>query len=528
MKHLTNLKQSFEQRLKRQGIEIESSSSSVTNKNKSREEYFRQFRDKPFYIWDTEEHRREYNRTDRKCCYNHIIGLPRKQGKPYPLFDYQKRVIDVLETNRLAAVFKARASGITELILRYMGWLCLKDDKLRGTNMILISAPAEELSISFIRRLKAHHEPYLEFDTKEKVCILNGVRIEAFPSHNLRRLRGITDTSFVSIEESDFWNRNEEDEILSVVMPLIQKSDPYITLISTPGRLGGLMHQISQDQNSPFSKVYIPYTDVINKLFTREEIEEAKLQPNFPREFNLQWGIGFGNCFSPVDLQKSIDLGKQYANPTFNPDCVSRPYPHSLYSECDSVIGVDPGAAGSAFAICLLQLYDSKVHVCVAEQYHRPNEDVMCDRILQLLEGTRYQANIYIDAANQSFIRKLKSQLVRHGEQIDIEGQLQYLRKRNLTGTDDVDLPKWMICVPVSFAKTGPRLLQTAVTYVQRNWVAIHPSFQELIESMQAARTKENGANDWSLDKSSHSLDLLDAFRLCFYSFVVTPEEVTV
>ncbi len=446
------------------------------------------------------------------------------------MYDYQKRVIDALEQHRLIAVFKARAAGITELMLRWMGWLCLKDDRLQGTNMIVISAPAEDLSISFVRRLKAHHEPYLEFDTKEKVAELNGVRVEAFPSHNRRRLRGLTDVSFVLAEESDFWNRSEEDELLPTIMPLTQKSNPYIALVSTPGRLGGLMHRLSQanENQSRFKKVYIPYSDVIGKLFTEEEIAKAKLQPNFEREFNLKWGIGLGNVFNPADLQKVIELGKSYADPSVNPDCKTRPYPFSLYPEADSIIGVDPGAADSEFAICLLQLWDSKVHVTAAEKYHRPNEDQMVDRILQLLEGTLYQANIYVDAANQSFIRKLKSRLVRRCEQIDIESQLEFLRKKNLAGKDDIDLPRYMTVVPVSFGKHGPRLLQTAATYIQRNWVAIHPVFSDLIEAMQAAHSKENGANDWTLDKSSHSLDLLDAYRLCHYNLLVTPKEVMV
>ena len=46
--------------------------------------------------------------------------------------------------------------------------------------------------------------------------------------------------------------------------------------------------------------------------------------------------------------------------------------------------------------------------------------------------------------------------------------------------------------------------------------------FTELIEAIQAAKMQENGATDFSLDeKSSHSLDLLDAYRLAHYDFVV-------
>ncbi|CAN5431025.1 hypothetical protein BH18THE2_BH18THE2_39800 [soil metagenome] len=35
-------------------------------------------RDKPFWIWDQKEHRQEDIKTKGDCCFNHLIGLPRK------------------------------------------------------------------------------------------------------------------------------------------------------------------------------------------------------------------------------------------------------------------------------------------------------------------------------------------------------------------------------------------------------------------------------------------------------------------
>jgi hypothetical protein len=35
---------------------------------------------KPFWIWDVEEHKQEDIRTDGQCCFNHIIGLPQKDS----------------------------------------------------------------------------------------------------------------------------------------------------------------------------------------------------------------------------------------------------------------------------------------------------------------------------------------------------------------------------------------------------------------------------------------------------------------
>src|SRR5919198_5880794 len=53
-------------------------------------------RDKPFWIWDHEKHYQEGVSTDDKCCFNHLVGLPRKDGVAKPLFDYEKLLYDSL------------------------------------------------------------------------------------------------------------------------------------------------------------------------------------------------------------------------------------------------------------------------------------------------------------------------------------------------------------------------------------------------------------------------------------------------
>ena len=45
-------------------------------------------RDKPFWIWDPKQHRQEDIKTKGDCCFNHIVGLPRKDGIEKSIFDY--------------------------------------------------------------------------------------------------------------------------------------------------------------------------------------------------------------------------------------------------------------------------------------------------------------------------------------------------------------------------------------------------------------------------------------------------------
>jgi hypothetical protein len=78
-----------------------------------------QFCQKQFWIWaDIIKHKSLYIQTNGNCCFNHIICSPQKNGQEYPLFDYEKFVIDAIENNQHIWIKKARGIGITELILR--------------------------------------------------------------------------------------------------------------------------------------------------------------------------------------------------------------------------------------------------------------------------------------------------------------------------------------------------------------------------------------------------------------------------
>jgi len=59
---------------------------------------FERLQNKLFWIWNVEEHRKEDIRTNGFCCFNHIIGLPQKDGNDKPLYDYERIISDSLVT----------------------------------------------------------------------------------------------------------------------------------------------------------------------------------------------------------------------------------------------------------------------------------------------------------------------------------------------------------------------------------------------------------------------------------------------
>jgi hypothetical protein len=167
--------------------------------NSDQTRFFDRLKDKPFWIWNVEQHKAEDRRTKWDCCFNHIIGLPVKSTTERPLYSYQKIVLDALDKHKHIFIKKSTGLGISELFLRYMAWLALKDKALAGSQMCVVTGPRIDLAITLIDRMKRLFEPKagIYFDSKETVIELNGCTIEAYPSHHLDAMRGLANVSFI-------------------------------------------------------------------------------------------------------------------------------------------------------------------------------------------------------------------------------------------------------------------------------------------------------------------------------------------
>ena len=152
---------------------------------------FQRLQGKPFWIWDKQQHKQEDIKTDGDCCFNHIIGLPTKEGEEKPLFDYEKILYDSILVNDVSNhnnfkhkhlwVKKATGLGVTEFFLRLMAWLCLRNDDYRNSQMCIVTGPNIDIAIKLIKRMKGLFEPrlHVSFDSKETVLELNGCTMEA-------------------------------------------------------------------------------------------------------------------------------------------------------------------------------------------------------------------------------------------------------------------------------------------------------------------------------------------------------------
>jgi len=126
-------------------------------------------------------------------------------------------------------------------MLRFMAWLCLKDNALSGPQMCVVTGPRIDLAIALIDRMKklfASSEGITAaFDTKETVIELNGVKIEAFPSHHLDAMRGLPNVSCILLDEADFFTPGQQQDARDVSERYVAKSNPYIVMVSTTNEM---------------------------------------------------------------------------------------------------------------------------------------------------------------------------------------------------------------------------------------------------------------------------------------------------
>src|SRR5919197_1413637 len=75
---------------------------------------------KPFWIWNIQEHIQEDIITNGDCCFNHMIGLPKRDYVVKPLYDYERIIFDSLvpqngndNANKHVWIKKATGLGIS-------------------------------------------------------------------------------------------------------------------------------------------------------------------------------------------------------------------------------------------------------------------------------------------------------------------------------------------------------------------------------------------------------------------------------
>jgi hypothetical protein len=437
----------------------------------------------PFYDW---------NKPNVTNDFNHVIGLPKKNGKEYPLFDYELSLFNALNEHKHVWVKKATGLGITEFILRYMAWLCFSSNtEVKNSQMCIVTAPRIELAITLIDRMKGlFHELGVTFDSKETTIELNGVHIEAYPSHHLDTMRGLKDVSFIFQDESDFYPIGQQQDARDVSERYIAKSNPWIVMVSTPNAPNNLFEKIENEPAATclYHRMFLDYTYGLDKIYSHDDIAKARASPSFEREYNLKYLGNIGNLIPYQDVDAAIEE-------------------YDLSPAADSVftswIGIDPAFSSSQFGICIVQWRDDKLNVVYTELLDKPLYTNALNLVRQLIQ-TYAPCKVFIDGSAAHLIHELKHG---YGEYIPYE-KLKPDRLKSYISS----ACREPLIVPVNFQLMHKEMAKHIVKGLAKQRVRIHPKFDKLITSLKSATTKDD---EYSIDKSKSAFDdLFDSFRM--------------
>ncbi len=451
------------------------------------------FLSKPFWIWNKEKHRQEFLNKNGQCCFNHVIGLPSKNNKEYPIFPFQKLIYDAIQNNQNIFILKSRGIGITTFLIRYLAWKILASQDLDDKSIFIISGTREEhanyikdkLQDLFIKKF-----PFVNLSSKYTELWLNKTWIKVFPTKNIKDIRGYFEASFIWVDESDHMEPSIQDELFYSISPYEEKSNCKIILSSTPNRPDGIMQNIEKDVNSKYAKLKLDYSYGIDTIYDRQFIEKKKLDVEFEREYNLKYLGKIGNVFSPLLIDNCIQLGESLkATPISN---------YNLHS-----VGIDFGFGSSKTAIVMTEHIkeegQDKIIVRLAEEYDKANPQDIVNRCHSLYVK-HLNTIFFADGSNRAGVNLLK---VAFDESLD---------------WDNTDInPELMKIIPVNFNTEHKKMLSHLHVMVNKNYLAIPKEHDKLITSMRTAYAQE-----YSLNKEQTAYnDLLDSLRLSLKGYQI-------
>ena len=216
---------------------------------------------------------------------------------------------------------------------------------------------------------------------------LNGVHIEAYPSHHLDSMRGLPNVSFIFLDEADFFPPGQQQDARDVSERYIAKSNPWVVMVSTPNAPDGLFERIERESETTclYKRLFLDYTYGIDKIYTREEIALSQKSPSFEREYNLKCLGKVVNVFHTLDIEAAIctqEEGLEMMN-----WCTSEMIGRSMR------INVAWGDT-TKFAFVITQHRNRMIEVFYAKSFEKPKMNEIINHIMGLKRATSHNKNL--------------------------------------------------------------------------------------------------------------------------------------
>ena len=464
---------------------------------------------KKFYIWVEDTHTKRYKNSGGQCCFVDILGRPQKHGKDMSLLPYQHLLWKMLHEKRRLWIKKSRGIGLSTIMLYIIAYKIVIGEFKPGDRVVIITGIRIETVADLIRRLKLLFQKnfpglYTELiKQRDTICVLNNVIVEGYPAGHTDSVRGLDRVKMVWVDEADWFAPAGSRAIRSAVEAFISKPNSenmYLVLSSTANRPGGLFQTIEKEDPSIYYKMFLPYEYGLegpNPIYDKEQIEQARMLPDWSREYEGAYLGRIGNIFSELSIDNAQKI-------EYDPTII---IPNSKIS-----IGVDPG---TTFGIAVTSFRNGRIETLVADEYYRPDYNAMIDTIWDITRKYSKNFFIYVDAANYIFWQGLKKLFQEEDNDKRVFDKLLYCRKNK------IDPTSCMRILPTAFSHShGAQMMQHAKVLLDdpRNLVAIHPRFDKLLIALRSAQSKEGF--DLIKDDSPHN-DILDAYRLSLQAYKV-------
>ncbi len=445
-----------------------------------------QFLNKPFYCWNTKL------RGIHNCCFNHMVGMPVKKGIEHPFYDYEQEIFDAVENHQHIWCKKARGIGFTTFMIRYLFWKCVCDDSLAGQSIFITTGTeagfAKELKDK-LEELIQQNNPNIKLESKYNELWINKTRFKAFPTRNVKDMRGYTDVAFIYVDEADFYDVSQQEEIGAVMRSYEEKSDCKIIMVSTANRPDGLFHAIENDEafKGFFFKLLLLVEKGVDKIFDRKQLAKIeKDNPDYDREYRGLYIGRLGNVWSPTVIQLCQERGTQFKQIPMN-------------TFAFHPVGVDYGYSDSKTVICVgewLPEYKTLRIIRMDDFGDRPpTPEQVANRMWDIYVEYGPNTHFFVDGSNASSVNQAK---VKFNENPNWRKQDDFKKRDRIH--------------PIHFGvnQEHKSLLQTMYDFSTKGMLAIPKEFDKLITSMRTAQMV-----DWDLNKDDTvNNDHLDAARL--------------
>ena len=108
-------------------------------------------------------------------------------------------------------------------------------------------------------------------------------------------MRGLTNVSFIYLDEADFFPPGQQQDARDVSERYIAKGNPWIVMVSTPNAPEGLFERIEKEPTETclYKRLFLDYTYGLGKMYTEDEIDAESLafirKRIQSKEFRVNW-----------------------------------------------------------------------------------------------------------------------------------------------------------------------------------------------------------------------------------------------